>query len=193
MMLGLTNWNIVMKDKLPEKIKERLLKLKSLAERGYKGEALAAQRALSDLLKKYDLTIEDLCDDKLEWRWIKVGRGKDFKSILFQCYYQVVDTPKATYKEVKGIGEIGLELTNAQYADLMSLFDFHKRQFKKERDKILKNLCRAYINKHEIWNQTDSEDESEEVDRKPMDLETLNSMLVLINGMEDVSYHKQLT
>lgn len=177
---------------LPEKIKEKLLKLQSLAERGYKGEALAAQRALSNLLMKYNLTIEDLCDDKLEWRWIKVGRGKDYKTILFQCYYQVVDKTEATYKEPKGLGEIGFELTNAQYADLMSLFDFHKNQFKKERDKILKNLCRAYISKHEIWNKTDSEDD-DEVDRKPMDLETLHSMLALINGMENVSYHKQLT
>jgi hypothetical protein len=180
-----------MKDQLPEKIKEKLLKLQSLAERGYKGEALAAQRALENLLEKYGLTLDDICDDKMEWRWIKAGRGKDLKNILFQCYFQIADSHKSTYKEYKN--EIAFELTNAQYADLMSLFDFHKNQFKKERDKILKNLCRAYISKHEIWNKTDREDEGKEVDRKPMDSETLHSMLTLINGMEDVSYHKQLT
>lgn len=121
-----------------ELIKDKLLKLKNLAERGCQGEAIAAQRALANMLNKYGLTLDDICDDKLDWYWIKTGRSKDVKDILFQCYFQVVDKCNGKYKEVKQYSEIGFELTSAQYADLMSLFDFHSKQFKKERRKLLK-------------------------------------------------------
>lgn len=177
-----------------ELIKDKLLKLKNLAERGCQGEAIAAQRALANMLNKYGLTLDDIYDDKLDWYWIKTGRSKDVKDILFQCYFQVVDKCNGKYKEVKQYSEIGFELTSAQYADLMSLFDFHSKQFKKERRKLLKNLCRAYISKHEIWNKTDEPDDEEKPKKeKPVDLDELRSILLLVNSFEDVTYHKQLT
>ena len=40
-------------NKVPDKIKDKLLKLKNLAEQGYKGEAIAAKRALEEMLNKY--------------------------------------------------------------------------------------------------------------------------------------------
>lgn len=175
---------------IPDKIKDRLLKLKRLAEQGYKGEALAARRALENMLKKYGLTIDDLCDAKVEWRWIKAGSNKELKKILHQCHFQVIDKLNSTYKEYKG--EIGFELTPAQYADLMSLFEFHATQFKKERAKILKNLTQAYIKKHEIWGVSDDECSDQPKKKEPISRDDVNSILALADAMEDVSYHKQL-
>jgi hypothetical protein len=58
----------------------------------------------------------------------------------------------------------------------------------------MKNLCNAYIQKHEIWNETDtSDDEEKRKKRKPIDPDELRSILLLVNSFEDVSYHKQLT
>jgi hypothetical protein len=177
-----------------ELIKDKLLKLKNLAERGYQGEAIAAQKALKNMLEKYGLTLDDICDDKLEWRWIKTGRSKDVKKIFFQCFFQITDKSNCKYKEAKKYSEIGFELTSAQYADLMSLFEFHSKQFKRERDKLLKNLCQAYIHKHEIWHKTDiPDDEEKPKKRNPIDPDELRSILLLVDSFEDVSYHKQLT
>lgn len=176
---------------IPDKIKDRLLKLKALAENGYKGEALAARRALERMLHKYGLTIDDLCDTKAEWRWIKVGSDKAIRTLLHQCHFQITSSEKTTYKEYKG--EIGFELTPSQYADLMSLFDFHKAQFKKERAKLLSNLTRAYVQKHEIWGLSDSDDGDEALrERKPISWEEIKSIIALSEAMESVSYHKQL-
>lgn len=176
-----------------ESIKDKLLKLKNLAERGCQGEAIAAQRALENMLKKYGLTLGDICNDKLQWHWIKTGKGKDAKELLFQCFFQITDKSNCNYKEAKRYSEIGFELTSAQYADLMSLFEFHYNQFKREREKLLKNLYKAYISKHEIWNKTDVPDEDKPNKRKPIDTEELRSILMLVNSFEDVYYHKQLT
>jgi hypothetical protein len=177
-----------------ELIKDRILKIKNLAESGCQGEAIAAQRALERLLEKYDLSLDDICDDRPEWRWIKTGRSKDVKEILFQCFFQITDKSDCKYRELKQYGEIGFELTSAQYADLMSLFEFHSKQFKIERDKLLKNLCKAYIHKHEIWHKTDTPDNDEETQRKrkPIDVDELRYILFLVNSFEDVTYHKQL-
>lgn len=179
-------------DIIPDKIKDRLQKLKILAEQGYKGEALAARRAFENMLEKYGLTIKDLCDAKAEWRWIKVGSDKELKKILHQCHFQVIDKSNSTYKEYKD--EIGFELTPAQYADLMSLFEFHSSQFKKERSKLLKNLTSAYIQKHEIWGQSDDEDcEDKPKKEKSINWNDVKAIIALADAMEDVSYHKQLT
>ena len=42
-----------MENKAPDKIKEKLFKLKALAEQGYEGEARSAQKALENLTKAY--------------------------------------------------------------------------------------------------------------------------------------------
>lgn len=160
-----------------------------MAEQGYKGEALAARRTLEAMFEKYRLTIDDLCDKKREWRWIKVGYDRGLKDILHQCHFQIIDSPQTAYKEHKG--EIAFELTPAQYADLMSLFEFHSKQFKREKSKLLKSLVDAYIQKHKIWNLTESDDLAEKP-QKSIDSAELKAILVLMESMEEVSYRKQL-
>ena len=86
-------------NKVPDKIRDKLLKLKNLAEQGYKGEAIAAKRALEEMPNKYGLTLESLFDEEVEWRWIKVGRDKYLNEILHQCHFQIIDSGRYTYKE----------------------------------------------------------------------------------------------
>lgn len=178
-------------EKIPDKVKDRLIKLKNLAEQGYKGEAIAAKRALEEMLNKYGMTIEDLLNEKPEWRWIKVGRDKHLKKILHQCHFQVIDKSKSTYKEYDT--SIAYELTSSQYADLMSLYEFHVAQFNIERKKIVDNIADAYIQKHEIWNKTTCEcEDCEDQTKEPIDIDKIKAILALSNTMEDICYHKQI-
>ena len=146
-------------------------KIKALAEQGYEGEAGSAQKALENMPHKHGLTIEDLCTDTPEWRWIKIGSNKELFS---QCYSQVLNTSTIRYSKYRS--NINVELTAAQYADLISLFEFHsdqlkkefKKEFKKERKRLLENFTDSYIQRHEIWGDSDSSDENTE---KPIDCE----------------------
>lgn len=182
------------KEQLPERIKSRIAKLQALAERGYKGEALAARRALDAILSQYGLTIEDLIGEKPEWVWVKIGRDKAFRKLMFQCWFKVMDKKQAPYKEHVDIkNEIAFELTHTQHIDLMALYDFHARQFKKERDKVMENLLSAYIRKHTLWHTTEDEEPETVEDFKPIDWEQVRAIHALGECLENVSFHKQLT
>lgn len=182
-----------MEGSTPDKIKDKLLKLSRLAEQGYKGEAIAAKRALAKMLDKYGLTIEDLLDEKPEWRWIRVGRNKNLKKLLLQCHFKIINKGTARYKSHDT--EIAFELTNSQYADLMSLYDFHSRQFKLEYKKIQDSIVPAYIQKHKIWNDPETDEENSTEDPTPIkkeDIDKIITTLHLMEQMEDVGYHKQI-
>ena len=58
-------------DKEFESIKSKILKLKALAERGERGEAINAQRLLDKLLRQYGITLEDVIENTEEKKWYK--------------------------------------------------------------------------------------------------------------------------
>lgn len=171
-----------------EKIKDKLIKIKSLSEGGYKGEAIAAKNALEKLLAKHGLTMESLTAENKKLYWIK-AENEYSERILIQCYYHVLDVRKCAYKKLKH--ELGFELTAFEYAELINAYIWHCNQFKKELEEMEKNLLTAYVNKHRIFSSTREDDENIGSD-KEMDLEQLHKILTLMENLENVSYHKQL-
>jgi hypothetical protein len=172
----------------PEKIRDRLLKLKELAERGCRGEAVAAELALKRLLEKYNLTPENLALEEKKWRWINPGRGKYAKQLLFQCCYNVLNVCELEVKRYKN--EIGLELAAYEYAELMNVYEWHKKNFDLEKKKLEEDLFEAYLYKHDIYSHTDNDLEGNENDN--VDLESISRILRLAANLKDVTYRKQL-
>jgi hypothetical protein len=175
-----------------EKIKDKLIKLKELAERGYQGEAIAAKEALDRLLKKYNLTMESLGAEEKKWYWIKTGRKEYKRKLLFQCYYNVFDLREATYKRYKD--EIGFKITTYEYAELINAYEWHKANFEKELKRTEKDLFSAYCYKHDIYPQTDNDDDDDGEDNdSSLDLESINRILTLAGNLDNVTYRKQLS
>ena len=74
-------------DKEFESIKSKILKLKALAERGERGEAINAQRLLDKLLRQYGITLEDVIENTEEKKWYKFACRKKYEQkLLHQCY-----------------------------------------------------------------------------------------------------------
>ena len=67
---------------------ELLKKIQELAKRGVDGEAVNAQELLSDLLIKYNLTLDDLESSDIADRYMKVN--KDDVKILYQIVKNVI-------------------------------------------------------------------------------------------------------
>lgn len=83
-------------DKEFESIKSKILKLKALAERGEKGEAINAQRLLDKLLGQYGITLDEVIEKTEERKWYKFACRKKYEQkLLHQCYF------KALNKEMK--------------------------------------------------------------------------------------------
>lgn len=170
-----------------EAIKEKLLKIKRLADRGFAGEATAAQLALEKMLLKYNLTIDDIFEERKQNRAFTVPQKSDF--IFVQVVASVIGN---RYKEMHYYAskrtEQYLNVTDAEYFDIKSKFEFHSTQLNKELEKNKKDVRTAYCYKHDLFNHEYVSDGSE----KGMSLEEYMRIKRAEENLEDVSYTKQL-
>jgi hypothetical protein len=171
-----------------EKIRDRLIKLKNLAERGCQGEAIAARNALERLLKKYNLTVDDLDSEEKTWRWIKTGRQGYSRKLLFQCYYSVFDATEVMRKQYRD--EIAFELTAYEYAELANAYEWHVANFEKELKRMKEDLLSAYIYRHDLCSQT-GVDDSKNTDSR-MSMEDISRILNLAGNLSNEIYCKAL-
>ena len=169
-----------------EKIIDKLKKLQALAERGEKGEALAAKRVLDELCEKNGIKLEDLFEEKKE---LIPYNDPQAKKILFQCYCKVTNLTEISYYKYRKTNIVSFELTKSQEIDLRGMFEFYFEQFKKERKKQLEILTKAFISKHDIY--SDSAEASHE-ELTPQKLQETYAILRAKDQLEDVSYHKMI-
>lgn len=172
-----------------ESVKVKLKKLLALAERGVQGEAENARRLLEKLCKEYGISIEELLDEnKKEWHIFDVGKDKTYKDLFAQCYFSIVDEISMSYKSVSR-SKIAIELTAMQYAELVSLFEWHKANFNKDLEDMKNNILIAYCRKHHLHGDIDSDDSRElTVEEK----ERLVKILFMQESLNDNQYHKLL-
>ncbi len=131
---------------MADNIREKLEKILRLAERGVGGEKVNAQRQLDKLLKKYELTLNDIKRPEKQMYWFKpVGQFE--KGLLLQCYAIIVNT--AEPMQYKRPREKGYELTPRQYLELCSMFDYYKRRWEKD----LHIFFIAFIQKQNLFPQ----------------------------------------
>ena len=178
-----------------ESIKTKILKLRELALRGEHEEAKNAQRRLDNLLSKYDLSLDKILAEKENKKSRFFIISTFFSNLFFQCVFQVLNLSTLSYKESKK-GHYSIEMTDLEYAELQSLFEWHKLNYKREYDKMVKSFSTAYIQKHAIWRRTEPTDEElEELeDNKDdkIDYDEIRRIIALKNSMSDNRYVKMI-
>lgn len=177
-----------------ESIKTKILKLRELVLRGEHEEAKNAQKHLDNMLSKYNLSLDKILAEKEN----KKGRffiiSTFFSKLFFQCVFQVLNLSKLSYKESKK-GHYYIEMTELEYAEVISLFEWHKQNYKREYDMMIKSFFTAYIQKHEIWRKTKPTDEELaelEDNRDEIDYEEIRRIIALQNSMSDNRYVKMI-
>lgn len=80
-----------------ERITDKLKKLLALAERGCGGEAENARRLLEEHLRKYGMTLEDICENKTSRRTFKY-RNKEERTIIIQVFLSVLGSKSEAFK-----------------------------------------------------------------------------------------------
>lgn len=134
--------------------KERIKKLRALALRGVGGEKEQAQAILDELLKKYDLTLDDIDDEEIKSFDLEF-HGKEQMQILIQTVYKVTnETGRCNFLAYTGSGracrtKLRAYCTEAQKHEITFLFEFYTRLFEKDRAMLLK----AFIQKHKIFGE----------------------------------------
>lgn len=177
-----------------ESIKSKLKKLFALAEGGFDGEARNARKILERLCGQYGITVEELLDtEKKEWYVFDVGARKIFTSLFVQCYCSVMGTSKMSYKRTYGSkSTVSVELTAYEYAELKSMFTWHKKNLKSDMENMMETLLISYCSKHDITSHVKDE---EERPRKSMTREEFNRLkaaLAMVDSLGDRYYRKQI-
>lgn len=175
-----------------ESIKIKLKKLLALAERGVRGEAENARRLLEKLCKEHGISIEELMDEnQKKWYIFDIGRNKVYKDLFTQCYCSVVNEKSLSYKSVSQ-SKIGVEMTAFQYAELASLFEWHKSNFNKDLEDMKENILLAYCRKHRLYSDAKSDDT--EADRKltAEEKRRLIKIILMQESLNDNQYRKLL-
>ncbi|WP_320980004.1 DUF2786 domain-containing protein [Bacteroides sp.] len=175
-----------------DKIIDKLKKLLALAERGYQGEADNARRILEAELLKHGLTIEDVCSDNRRERIFKYN-SKAERTLLIQVILNYLGSKHKAFNESTYNGKskiVRIELTDLEYIDIQDMYEFHKSHFRKERNRLLKDMLNAYVQKHKIF---DSDPEDSDREEKDIDWEELRRIFTLSASMEDVAYRKSIT
>ncbi len=182
-----------MEKKEYESIKKKILKIYNLAEHGVGGEAVNAKNLLNLWLSKYGLSLETILEEENEKHWyeFKGANQKHYRQLLFNCYAKVTNRHEVTYKHKRGTKKkIWLELTAYQYAELTTMFEWHKDQLDKELARIKDEATSAFIQKHRLY--SDTETDGDQPPLTPEEIKRLLRILEMANNMEDVTFAKML-
>ncbi len=162
-------------------IKERLKKLRELALRGVGGEKTSAQEILDELLKKYEISIEDLDGDTVK-DFSLTYHGNEQRQLLVQTIYKVTGSTgnwcglRYTHSGRACRTELSVSCTEAQKAEIEFLFSFYVRLWEDEK----KMLLRAFIQKHQIFGSLKDGEKGSEISK-----EELAKLYTLMSGLSD--------
>ena len=172
-----------------ESIKNKLKKLLALAERGVQGEAENARRLLEKLCKEYGVSIEELLDEnQVKIYRFDIGRNAIYKDLFTQCYCKVCQKTSLSFWRASR-SQIEVEMTALQYAELMSLFEWHKANFNKDLGDMKQNILLAYCRKHHLYSDVKPDNDRElTADER----ERLIKIMFMQESLNDNQYHKLL-
>lgn len=177
-----------MKRITPE-IKSKLKKILALAETGLDGEKLLAKEKLTQLLEDYDLTLEDLQQEKRQKRIFKgITTNKILKLFLYICGKVKNVTSETYYKTERK--ECIIECTEAEEQEIKNLFEWHKKNMQEEFEKLFNDFFVAYCSKHRLYPEQQNDEDSEE--QGPVDIEKLMRIMSLRQNMSDKTYCKRI-
>jgi hypothetical protein len=167
-------------------------KMKALAEKGVGGEKLNAQRMLEMLLKKHNLTIEDIEGKKQDNYFFNLNNNEH------QLWYQIVKSvnpeikcygkfPRYHIQQNRLQGNYSIVCTLSEYIEIEAKLSVYQRLYKEELNIFYHAFCTA--NNLLI---TPKEPISTD-DLTPEDRETLHRVREVAKNIRREEYRKQIT
>ena len=133
---------------MTDKESELLNKIKALAEHGVGGEKINAQKKLEELMKKLDITTEDLENNDLQIFRFKYKQGKELKTLMLAILMNYFDVDKLDCFYYSGRNEIAVgKISPSDAVEIKARYDFYSDAYSKD----LKIFFRAFIEKNELY------------------------------------------
>lgn len=173
--------------------KELLKKLAALSKRGIGGEATNAEDLLNKLLKKYNLTLEDITNDSSNKTPREFIYEDSFqKRLLDQMLYAYFPQRKTyfyTNQRLKKNRQITIiELTDEEYIEFAYAYDIYKESLKEELDM----LYHAFICQNKLFPKENSENEDVTDISDIYNAEDLMKLEVFKSGIREINLKKAI-
>lgn len=156
-------------------IKDLLLKLKTMSDRGERFEAEIARRKLDFLLDKYGLSMDDIIDPDEKKRYSFSYKYPAEKQILVQCIAHVLGDVKVKYYRPRGTKKYELKLTKFQYVQIEDCYSHYVRLWRSE----VEVLLQAFIQTHGIVPPPNGSESNN------LSYDELEKIRAMMNGIDD--------
>jgi len=169
---------------------ELLLKIKQLADSGVGGEKVNAQKMLEELMKKYNISEDELCEETIKEFQIKLPKGFKVHELAVQVFYSVVGC-RNDKKFFSGYTERNKRFvfcTPAEFMEFEAKYKFYQHYLEKESNRFYK----AFVQANHIFPNPGQEREVEETKTMPELTEEDIEMLKLAGRLEKHDYLKQI-
>lgn len=168
-------------------------KIKALADKGVDGEKENAEKLLQYLMKKHNISIEDLEDEKKEMFYFKIesySHDLEFKILNQLCgIFEVKLYGKFTLKlmrEYRLPGNYGIECSKAVYLEIKAKHEFFCNRMKKRLDEFFYAFCI----KNKLLVPTNEDEKNTPL--SPEEKKLMLNAIKISNNMESDFYLKQL-
>ena len=172
-----------------ESVKRKIQKLQAMIDRGESNEAETAQKLLRELLEKYQIDISSITEEKVEWRHFKC-KSREEASVLFHCYYKVMNKGEVTYKHYRH--DYYIELTEYQYLEIKNMYEWHAAKFREELDNMKKDLVDAFVMEHNLTSDDNSDRQDEDFTFTKEDLERFERIMMMQQNLGRERYYKMI-
>lgn len=166
-----------------DKIKQTILKVKELAERGADGERQVAQNKLKSLLHKYGINISELQSDSTQERIIKHHKHPDSRKILVQVICSVKKT--TMWKLKKGYGIVA-DLSYDDYIEVIEKYKYFWKLYTKQKEIFFQ----AFITNNKLYSAQQESSDSVP-DKNPEELREIVRMMMSMSKGDYSSQSKE--
>lgn len=180
---------------IDQKIIEKILQVKELADKWHKGEADAARIILHKLLLKHNLTVEELnriTDKKIRQR----KEGKTYGVLVMKViggylgYDRAMEAGKGIYMNRSGWFESCIELYDYEVIELEIMIKWYKSLYRREMASFKKMFGEAFFTKHHLGAHSPNPQPQK---GKSLTPEEIQKLRWIYNWLSDSSYRKWLS
>lgn len=171
-------------------ITETMKHLLALSEQGVGGEKENATKLLNKLMKKYNISEEDLKKEELHNHEVRF-KTKWQESLIHQIVY-MINPERNIYKYTNRKAKIAiLELTDAEWIEHQYLYSIYKKSFEEE----LELFTLAFIQRNNIFPKEVPDHIKEQQEKEPkkeMDYYKMLKVSQMVRGIDYTNVRKAL-
>ncbi len=167
-----------------DKYLELAKKFKALAEQGVGGEKYNAQKKLASLMKRYNITENDIKEDVRSQ--VKFKMKKDQRKLFYQVYISVTGSERNFWRWKKPPYFYVGEVTPLEELEIRAKFDFYWRLYQQNLDMFFT----AFVYKNHLYASDRHSSSDEEL--TPEEWERFRKIAAMVESIQTAPYRKQL-